>query len=77
MGRKPRRAPQNIPDSLPPRDEGTDVEPDEVRRTDEPGTISPDSPPQSEEEERSAAGGGKGKIDTRREIAKVDSAVRS
>jgi hypothetical protein len=76
MGQKPRRAPQNIPDSLPPRDEGTDVQPDEVRRTDEPGTVSPDSPPQSEEEERSAAGR-KDEIDTLREIAKVDSAVRS
>ena len=68
MGRKPRRAPQNIPDSLPPRDEGTDVDPDNVRRTDEPQTIAPDSPPESEEEERLAA---------LREIAKVDSAVRS
>jgi len=76
MGQKPRRAPQNIPDSLSPRDEGTDVEPDEVRRTDEPGTISPDSPPQSEEEERSAAAG-EDEIDIVREIAKVDSAVRS
>jgi len=68
MGQKPRRAPENVPDSLPPRDEGTDVDPDNVRRTDEPQTIAPDSPPESEEEERAA---------TLRDIAKVDSAVRS
>jgi hypothetical protein len=68
MGRKPRRAPQNVPDSLPPRDEGTDVDPDNVRRTDEPQTIAPDSSPDSEEEERAA---------TLRDIAKVDSGVRS
>jgi hypothetical protein len=49
MGRKPRRAPQNIPDSLPPRDEGTDVEPDDVRRTDVPQTVPPDSLPESED----------------------------
>jgi hypothetical protein len=68
MGRKPRRAPANVPDSLPPRDGGTDLDPDHVRRTDEPQTIAPDSPPDSEEEERAA---------TLRDIAKVDSGVRS
>jgi hypothetical protein len=61
MGQKPRRAPHNIPDSLPKRDEGTDVQPDAVRRTEEPGTEPPDSLPESEDEE----------------IAAVDSAVRS
>jgi hypothetical protein len=68
MGQKPRRAPENIPDSLPRRDEGTDVDPDNVRHTDEPQTIAPDSPPESEEDERAEAV---------RDIAKVDSAVRS
>jgi hypothetical protein len=36
MGQKPREAPRNVPDSLPRRDEGTDVVPDKVRRTDRP-----------------------------------------
>src|SRR5438045_9761612 len=36
MGRKPRRAPRDVPDSLPKRDEGTDVLPDDVRSTDAP-----------------------------------------
>jgi hypothetical protein len=49
MGQKPRRPPQNIPDSLPKRDEGTDVQPDAVRRT-EPQTPPPDSLPESDDE---------------------------
>ena len=36
MGKKPRRAPRDVPDSLPKRDEGTDVMPDDVRPTDLP-----------------------------------------
>jgi hypothetical protein len=49
MGRKPRRAPQDIPDSLPKRDEGTDVQPDAVRRTD-PSSVPPDSLPKVDDE---------------------------
>jgi hypothetical protein len=64
MGQKPRRAPQNIPDSLPQRDNGTDVQPDAVRRTDEPQTVPPDSLPGSDDE------------NIAEEIAKADSAVR-
>jgi hypothetical protein len=45
MGQKPREAPRNVPDSLPKRDEGTDVMPDKVRRTDRPRQPPPDSPP--------------------------------
>jgi hypothetical protein len=48
MGRKPRRPPQDVPDSLPRRDEGTDVMPNDVRRTDRP-RMPPDSLPPSEE----------------------------
>ena len=50
MGQKPRRAPQNVPDSLPKRDEGTDVSPDKVRQTDSPDTIPPDSLPEEDKE---------------------------
>ncbi len=42
MGQKPREAPRDVPDSLPQRDEGTDVMPDKVRRNERPP---PDSPP--------------------------------
>ena len=69
MGQKPRRAPQNIPDSLPKRDEGTDVQPDAVRRT-EPPTLPPDSLPASDDESSADDG-------VAEEIARVDSAVRS
>ena len=69
MGQKPRQAPQNIPDSLPKRDEGTDVQTDAVRGIDAPN-VPPDSLPESEDE-NSADGG------VAEEIAKVDSAVRS
>jgi hypothetical protein len=48
MGRKPRRPPQDVPDSLPGRDEGTDVMPNDVRRRDRP-RMPPDSLPPSEE----------------------------
>ena len=43
MKRKPRQPPKEAPDSLPQRDEGTDVVPDNVRHADPP--IAPDSPP--------------------------------
>jgi hypothetical protein len=69
MGQKPRRAPQDIPDSLPKR-EGTDVQPDAVRRTEEPQTVPPDSLPESEDEASPDSG-------LAEEIVKVDSAVRS
>ena len=46
---KPRRAPRDVPDSLPRRDEGTDVTPDDVRRTDHPLQETPDSVPAREE----------------------------
>jgi hypothetical protein len=45
MGQKPREAPRNVPDSLPKRDEGTDVMPDKVRRTELPRQPPPDSLP--------------------------------
>jgi hypothetical protein len=51
MGRKPRKPAQDIPDSLPSRDEGTDVLPDDVRRSDKPDRTPPDSPPPEKEEE--------------------------
>jgi hypothetical protein len=55
MGRKPRRPPQDVPDSLPRRDEGTDVIPDEVRRTDHPQRMPPDSlPPEDDRESGSS-----------------------
>ena len=38
------------PDSLPKRDEGTDVVPDDVRDTDPPRRLPPDSPPPREGE---------------------------
>ena len=49
MERKPRRAPRDVPDSLPKRDEGTDVMPDQVRSTDD-SQEKPDSPPSSTDE---------------------------
>jgi hypothetical protein len=49
MGQKPRTVPRDVPDSLPKRDQGTDVLPDDVRRTD-PQTVSPDSLPEADEE---------------------------
>jgi hypothetical protein len=49
MAKKPRRAPREVPDSLPPRDEGTDVMPDDVRRTEPPRSEAPDSVPPSDE----------------------------
>jgi hypothetical protein len=45
MGQKPREAPRDVPDSLPRRDDGTDVMPDKVRRIDRPPPAPPDSPP--------------------------------
>jgi hypothetical protein len=52
MGRKPRRAPRNVPDSLPKRDEGTDAVPDDARTTERsaPEEMS-DSPPSQETKE--------------------------
>jgi hypothetical protein len=50
MGRKPRKPAKDVPDSLPPRDKGTDVAPDDVRRTDETQRLPPDSLPPAEEE---------------------------
>jgi hypothetical protein len=54
MGQKPRTVPRDVPDSLPKRDQGTDVLPDDVlpddvRRID-PQTVSPDSLPEADEE---------------------------
>jgi len=51
MGRKPRRAPKDVPDSLPKRDEGTDVAPDAVRDPDRPRPAPPDSLPRNEEDD--------------------------
>jgi hypothetical protein len=48
---KPRRPPRDVPDSLPERDEGTDVSPDEVRDPDRPvREQAPDSPPHDDEQ---------------------------
>jgi hypothetical protein len=47
---KPRRAPQETPDSLPKRDEGTDVMPDDVRRNDRSQRVPPDSLPPMDEQ---------------------------
>jgi len=53
MGRKPRRPPRDVPDSLPKRDEGTDVMPDKVRPTDRSPQEAPDSaPPKDERNDR-------------------------
>ena len=52
MGQKPRQAPQNVPDLLPRRDEGTDVSPDDVRRTDRSDRIAPDLLPPTEDDTR-------------------------
>lgn len=49
MGRKPRRAPENVPDSAPPLDRGTDVAPDDVRRPNGSRRLPPDSLPSEEE----------------------------
>lgn len=49
MGQKPRQAPQNVPDLLPKRDQGSDVAPDAVRRSD-PSTTPPDSLPKVEDD---------------------------
>jgi hypothetical protein len=49
MGRKPRRPPQDVPDSLPKRDDGTDVMPNDVRRTGRPRRMPPDSLPAADE----------------------------
>ena len=44
------RAPQDVPDSLPKRDEGTDVMPDDVRRSDRSQRMPPDSLPPMDEQ---------------------------
>jgi hypothetical protein len=46
----PRRPPREVPDSLPKRDQGTDVLPDDVRRTERPRNVPPDSPPKPDDE---------------------------
>jgi hypothetical protein len=57
MGQKPRQPPQNVPDSLPERDPGTDVLPDDVRRTDRSRRMPPDSLPPAEDETSPDGGG--------------------
>ena len=47
---KPRRAPKDVPDSLPERDPGSGVAPDKVRDPDQPARSPPDSLPRNEEE---------------------------
>ena len=58
MAPKPRRETQDVPDSLPKRDEGTDVIPDKVRRTDPSQTILPDSLPPTDDQPVEQADGG-------------------
>jgi hypothetical protein len=57
MAPKPRRETQDIPDSLPRREEGTDVIPDDVRRTDPSQRILPDSLPPLDEQSIERADG--------------------
>jgi hypothetical protein len=48
---KPRRPPREMPDSLPDREQGTDVAPDQVRDPERPARGDPpDSLPRNEEE---------------------------
>jgi hypothetical protein len=58
MAPKPRPETQDVPDSLPKRDEGTDVMPDKVRRTDPSQTILPDSLPPTDDQPVEQADGG-------------------
>ena len=58
MAPKPRRETQDTPDSLPKREEGTDVIPDDVRRTDPPQRMLPDSLPPLDEQSIERADGG-------------------
>jgi hypothetical protein len=50
MTAPPRRPPKNVPDSMPSRDRGTDVLPEDVRRTEDVREPPPDSPPLREDE---------------------------
>lgn len=50
MDPKPRQAPRDVPDSLPRRDEGTDVAPDDVRRVERSRRQPPDSPPADDQD---------------------------
>jgi hypothetical protein len=66
MAPKPRHAPQDVPDSLPKsdkriRDEGTDVMPDDVRRSDRSQRVPPDSLPPMEEQSTDRAEDPRGK----------------
>ena len=47
---KPRRSPKDVPDSLPERDRGTDVAPDEVRDSERAPSNPPDSLPRQDED---------------------------
>lgn len=49
-GRKPRRPPREVPDSLPERDGGTDVAPDDVRDPEPSSRPPPDSLPRENED---------------------------
>jgi hypothetical protein len=57
MAPKPRRETQDTPDSLPKREEGTDVIPDDVRRADPSQRILPDSLPPLDEQSIERADG--------------------
>jgi len=46
----PRRPPKNVPDSLPKRERGSDVLPDDARRTEPGREPPPDSLPTPEDE---------------------------
>jgi hypothetical protein len=50
MDPKPRQAPRDVPDSLPGRDNGTDVAPDDVRRVERSRRQPPDSPPADDQD---------------------------
>jgi hypothetical protein len=43
MGQKPRPAPKDVPDSIPKRDQRSDVLPDDARRSDRARQDPPDS----------------------------------
>jgi hypothetical protein len=47
---KPRRAPKDVPDSLPEREKGSDVAPDHVRDPEKERRPPPDSLPRHEED---------------------------
>ena len=72
MGRKPKRMPNDdIPDSLPKRDDGIDVGPDDRRRSDRSERTPPDSLPPLEDEQSIEGAGRCARGACRRPVAVV------